>query len=295
MKLLPPKKGFLGLSEEDAAGSAGKPGVTVVPFGLEGSVSYGGGTAHGPQAIIDASHQVELFDEELWREPVREFQVSTLAPFAIADGVEAAVDQLQGIVGGILDEGRFPLVFGGEHSLTAGAIRPFAARHEDLVILQFDAHADLRDGYEGEHYSHAAAMRRCLDNPGLSLVSLGIRNISVGEAAYLDGNRDRIHVYWGKDRRDWNLDEILSHLTGRSVYLTFDLDGFDASLMPATGTPEPGGMFWEDVIPVIRGACEVATVVGADICELAPIAGFHACDFLAAKLAHKILAYRFAL
>ncbi|MBC8337226.1 MAG: agmatinase [Rhodospirillales bacterium] len=295
MKLLPPEKGFLGLSGENAGASTDKPGVTVVPFGLEGSVSYGGGTARGPQAIIDASHQVELFDEELWREPFHEFQVSTLAPFAIADGVEAAVNQLQGIVGGILDEGRFPLIFGGEHSLTAGAIRPFAERHEDLVILQFDAHADLRDGYEGEHFSHAAAMRRCLDNPSLSLVSFGIRNISAGEAAYLDGNRDRIHVYWGKDRRGWNVEEILSHLAGRPVYLTFDLDGFDASLMPATGTPEPGGLFWDDVMPVIRGACEAATVVGADICELAPIEGLHACDFLAAKLAHKILAYRFAV
>ncbi|OHC74655.1 MAG: agmatinase [Rhodospirillales bacterium RIFCSPLOWO2_12_FULL_58_28] len=294
MNFLPPENGFLGLRDEDAKAAEGKPGVTVVPFGLEGSVSYGGGTARGPQAIIRASHQVELFDEELWREPCREFRPATMAPFPLAEGIRPALAQLEGIIEGILADNQFPLVLGGEHSLTAGAIRPFAERHDDLVILQFDAHADLRDGYEGEPYSHAAAMRRCLDNPGLSLVAVGIRNISAGEASYLDENRRRINTWWAKDRREWNVQEIISSLAGRPVYLTFDLDGFDSSLMPATGTPEPGGLLWDDVLPIIRGVCRTANVVGADICELAPIDGLHSCDFLAAKLAYKILTYRFA-
>ena len=294
MKLLPTQKGFLGLSGENAEAAAGKPGVTVIPFGLEASTSYGGGTADGAQAIIDASHQVELFDEYLWREPFREFRLSTLEPFPIAEGIEPALAQLEGIIEHVLDQDRFPFVFGGEHSLTAGAIRPLARRHDDLVILQFDAHADLRDGYEGEHYSHAAAMRRCLDIAGVSLVSVGIRNISAEEIPFLEENRHRIDMYWAGDRRSWDVREIVSHISGRPVYLTFDLDAFDSSLMPATGTPEPGGLFWDDVMPVIKSACEAAEIVGADICELAPIKDWHACDFLAAKLAYKILGHRFA-
>jgi len=301
MKILPAQEGFLGLSAENAAAvAAEKPGVTVIPFGLEASTSYGGGTANGAQAIIKASHQVELFDEDLWREPFREFRLSTLEPFAIdeeaggAGGIKVALAQLEGIVEDVLEQDRFPFVLGGEHSLTAGAIRPLARRHDNLVILQFDAHADLRDGYEGEHYSHAAAMRRCLDIAGVSLVSVGIRNISAEEIPFLEENRHRINVYWAKDRRRWDVREIISRFSGRPVYLSFDLDGFDSSLMPATGTPEPGGLFWDDVMPIIKSACEAADIVGADICELAPIAGWHACDFLAAKLAYKILGYRFA-
>lgn len=294
MDYLPPPQGFLGLSADDASAGAGKPGVTVVPFGLEASVSYGGGTARGPAAILEASHQVELFDEELWREPVRDFDLATLAPVALASSIEAALAQLDSLVAEILDGGRFPLILGGEHSLTAGAIRPFLARYDDLVILQFDAHADLRDGYEGELYSHAAAMRRCLDAPGVSLVSVGVRNISAEEIPFLEANRDRIDIHWAKDRARWNVAEIVAPLAGRPVYLTFDLDGFDASLMPATGTPEPGGLFWDDAIAIIRAASEAAgQIVGADIVELAPAPGLHACDFLAAKLAYKILAYRF--
>lgn len=272
------------------------PKVVVVPFGIEGSVSYGGGTADGPRAIIEASHQVELFDEELWCEPFRRFRLETMAPFPIADGVRPAVDQIAAIVEEIVAGGGFPLVLGGEHSLTAGAIRPFAARHDGLVILQFDAHADLRDGYDGEPYSHAAAMRRCLDDPAISIVSIGIRNISAEEIPFLEANRDRIHIHWAKDRDEWDVAEIVAGLAGRPVYLTFDLDGFDASLMPATGTPEPGGLYWRDATRIIRAAAESAgEIVGCDITELSPIPGFHACDFLAAKLAYKILAYRFAL
>ena len=295
METLPPPQGFLGLTDEEAASTAGRSGVTVVPFGLEASVSYGGGTARGPQAIIDASHQVELFDEELWREPFRDFDLTTLAPIPLQSGVQAALGQLEAIVRGVLGEDRFPLIFGGEHSLTAGAIRPFIECHDDLVILQFDAHADLRDGYEGEPYSHAAAMRRCLDKPGVSLVSVGVRNISAAEIPFLEANRERIEIYWAKDRATWDIGDIVAHLAGRPVYLTFDLDGFDSSLMPATGTPEPGGLFWDDAINVIRAANEAAgQIVGADIVELAPIPGLHACDFLAAKLAYKILGYRFS-
>ena len=141
-------------------------------------------------------------------------------------------------------------------------------------------------------------MRRCLDDDkvkdngaNISLVSCGIRNISAEEIPFLEENKDRIHIYWAKDKKKWDIDEIVSHLKGKKVYLTFDVDGFDASLMPATGTPEPGGLFWDDAIEIITAASKVSKIVGADINELSPIEGWHACDFLAAKLAYKILSF----
>jgi len=287
---LPSLEGFLGL-EPGRAGDPVDAGAVIIPYGLEASVSYGAGTGAGPAAMLKASHQVELFDDELWCEPFASYGVATLREPAIAAGIPCALEQIEGLVEAVLESGRFPMTFGGEHSITAGAIRPFARRHDDLVILHFDAHADLRDGYEGEHYSHASAMRRCLDFEHIELVSLGIRNISAEEIPFLEANAGRIHVHWAREKAQWDLGDILAPLKGRPVYLTFDLDGFDASLMPATGTPEPGGLFWDDVMPIIRGAAQSSTIVGADINELAPRPELHACDFLAAKLAYKILNY----
>ena len=287
---LPSLEGFLGL-EPEQAGDPAAAGAIVIPFGLEASVSYGGGTGAGPAAMLKASHQVELFDDELWCEAFTDYGVATLRAPAIVGDLPAAIEQLEAIVAAVLESNRFPMTFGGEHSISAGAIRPFARRYDDLVILHFDAHADLRDGYEGEHYSHAAALRRCLDFEHIELISLGIRNISAEEIPYLEANADRIHIHWAWEKATWDLEKILAPLQGRPVYLTFDLDGFDASVMPATGTPEPGGLFWDDVMPIIRGAAQVATIVGADINELAPRPELHACDFLAAKLAYKILNY----
>jgi agmatinase len=287
---LPSLEGFLGL-EPEQAGSPQNARAVIIPFGLEASVSYGGGTGEGPAAMLKASHQVELFDDELWREAFADYGVATLREPAIASAIPQALQQLEALVTEVLDQDRFPLVFGGEHSITAGAIRPFARRYDDLVMLHFDAHADLRDGYDGEHYSHAAAIRRCLDFEHIELVSLGIRNISAEEIPFLEANQERIHIHWARDKARWNLEEILAPLKDRPVYLTFDIDGFDGSVMPATGTPEPGGLFWDDVMPVIRAAAECATIVGADINELAPRPELHGCDFLAAKLAYKILNY----
>lgn len=265
--------------------------AVIIPFGLEKSVSFQGGTARGPEAILAASHEVELFDEEFWCEIINEYEVATLQPQPIAGSLEGALKQVALMVRGVLCEGRFPLVLGGEHSLTAGAIRPYVDRFDDLVVLQFDAHADLRDGYEGEHFSHAAAMRRVLDFPDISLVGVGLRNISQEEIPFLEANRNRIHLHWASDMPKWRLDEIVAPLQGKSIYVTFDIDAFDSSLMPATGTPEPGGLDWYKALEVLKAASEVGTIVGGDIVELAPRAGLHACDFLAAKLAYKMMSY----
>jgi len=290
MRFLPPQQAFLGL---DPASSVvpDEARAIIVPFGLEASVTYGGGTAKGPQAIIEASHQVELFDDEFWREVVHDYGVATLEAEAVAADIPGALDQLETIIEGLLVDRKFPLVLGGEHSLSAGAIRPYVSRYPDLAILHFDAHADLRDGYDGEHYSHAAALRRCMDLSITSLISVGIRNISAEEIPFLEANSDRIQIHWARNRKHWDAQEIVSLLKDRPVYLTFDLDGFDASLMAATGTPEPGGFFWDDAMNIIRAASEVSTIVGADVVELAPRQELHACDFLAAKLCYKILNY----
>ncbi|MEQ8953931.1 MAG: agmatinase [Gammaproteobacteria bacterium] len=293
MKYLASEDGFLGLDASDASGTASARAV-IVPFGLEASVSYGGGTAAGPEAIINASHQVELFDEVWWKEAYRDYGVATLDYPRINGDIPAALDQLEQTIEHLLQEDKFPLTLGGEHSITAGSIRPFVSRYPDLAILHFDAHADLRDGYDGEHFSHAAALRRVMDYPIGTLVSVGIRNISAGEIPFLDSNRDRIHIHWAKDKRNWNIKDMVEPLRGKPVYLTFDLDGFDGSLMAATGTPEPGGLFWDDAMGVIEAAAAICNIVGADVVELAPREELHACDFLAAKLCYKILNYALA-
>ena len=214
-------EGFLGVEEEYLA-SAQDAKAVIVPFGLEKSVSYGGGTKLGPDAIIKASHQVELFDEEFWLEPFRKYGVATLnAPKIDESSVAKGLDQLEKITDEILEAGKFPLILGGEHSITAGSIRPFVKRYPDLAILHFDAHADLRDGYDGEHYSHAAALRRVMDHPISTLVSCGIRNISASEIPYLEENKERITIHFGKDRRKWNIDEIVEKLRGRPVFFNF--------------------------------------------------------------------------
>ena len=285
-----PENGFLGLSGEDAGDPAAAKAV-IIPFGLEASVSYGGGTAQGPEAIIAASPKLEFFDEALWCEPYRRFGIATLDVPEIASSVESTLGQLESLVEDVLAAGKFPLTLGGEHSLTAGAIRPFARRHPELVVLQFDAHSDLRDGYLGEPYSHAAAMRRVLDHQGVSLVSVGIRATDVSEVPFIEANTKRVVIHWAKDRRRWSIEEIVAPLRGRPVYITFDVDGFDSSLMPATGTPEPGGFFFDEACEILRAASSAGTIVGADIVELAPIPGLHACEFTAAKLAYKLLSY----
>ncbi len=290
---LPAEQSFLDPVRADAADPAPARAV-VIPFGLEASVSYGGGTAAGPAAILAASQQLELYDDELGCEPYLDYGVAALREPPIARPIGPALDQLAGTVETVLAAGKFPLVLGGEHSLTAGVIRPFAERHEDLVVLQFDAHADLRDGYQGEHFSHAAAMRRVLEHPGVSLVSVGIRAVSTPEVEFYRANRDRITIHWAKDQSRWNIDEIVRPLAGRPVYVTFDIDALDAAIMPATGTPTPGGLGYWQALAILRRACDVGNVVGADLVEFAPIKGFHAYDYTAAALAYKMLSYALA-
>ena len=290
---LPAAEGFHDPLRDDAAHPE-RARAVVIPFGLEASVSYGSGTSAGPAAILAASHQLELYDEELEREACLEYGIATVREPAIQGPIEGALAQLSGLVEQVLEEGRFPLVLGGEHSLTAGAINPFAASYKDLVVLQFDAHADLRDGYLGEKYSHAAAMRRVLDHAHVELVSLGIRAISKEEATFAAAHPERVQIYWGKDQSRWDMEAIAAHLRGRPIYVTFDIDGLDGAVMPATGTPTPGGLSYLHALSILRRAAEVGIIVGADVVELAPIPSFHVYDYTAAALAAKIMNYALA-
>ena len=291
MKYLSNKKGFLGIDGKTNIDEK----VIVVPFGLEKTVSYGGGTKNGPKEIIKASHQVELYDEELNKEPYKYIGIKTLKPFKIEKNITNALNKMSKINDEILSKNKFPLTLGGEHSITPGCIAPFVKKYKDLILLHFDAHADLRESYAGEKFSHASAIKRCIDHKNISVISFGIRNISTEEIPILNKNKKRINVYWAKDKKKWNLKKFKKQIKNKVVYITFDVDGFDSSVMPATGTPEPGGIFWDEALEIIRIACKNSRIVGADVNELAPIKGFNSYNFLVAKLVYKILSYKFLL
>jgi len=283
------KKGFLGVDNNFNF----KAKAIVIPFGLEKTVSYGSGTKNGPKEIIKASHQVELYDEELNCEPYKKIGIKTLKPFKIDKNIIKALKQISKINEENLKKKIFPLVLGGEHTITPGCIAPFAKKYDKLCLLHFDAHADLRESYNGNQFSHASAIRRCLDHKNISVISFGIRNISSSEIYFLNKNSSRIKIFWSKNKKKWDLKKFKKLIKNKTVYLTFDVDGLDSSVMPATGTPEPGGLFWDETLDIIKIAFKNSNIVGADINELSPIKGFDSYNFLVAKLAYKILSYKF--
>ena len=289
MKYLSNKNGFLGIDNKVNF----KEKVIVVPFGLEKTVSYGGGTKNGPKEIIRASHQVELYDEELNCEPYKKIGIKTLKPFKINRNIKKALNNMSKINEEILKKKLFPMTFGGEHSITPGCIAPFVKRHKKIYLLHFDAHADLRENYNGEKFSHASAIKRCLDYKNVSVISFGIRNISESEVSFLKKNKARIDIFWAKDKLKWDLKKFKGMIKNKTVYITFDVDGLDSSIMPAKGTPEPGGLLWDETLNIIKIAAKNSNIVGADINELSPIKGFNSYNFLVAKLAYKILSYTF--
>ncbi len=275
MNYLSNKKGFLGIDNKFSINEK----AIVIPFGLEKTVSYGSGTKNGPKEIIKASHQVELYDEEFNCEPFKKIGIKTIKPFKINKNIKIALNQISKLNERILSKKKFPLTLGGEHSITPGCIRPFVKKFNKILILHFDAHADLRNSYNNQKFSHASAIRRCLDHKNVSLVSFGIRNISKEEIPYLKKNSKRIEIFWAKDKKKWNLKKFKRIISNKIVYLTFDVDGFDSGLMPATGTPEPGGLLWDETLEIIKIAAKNSNIVGADINELAPIKGFNSYNF----------------
>jgi agmatinase len=272
--------------------------VVIIPCPYEATTSYGKGTKNGPQAILEASQQVELFDDELWTESykigIHSHDEINVPP--VTGDSKRPFQELYETVKPIVEFGKFPIILGGEHSLTLGAVRACADRYHDLSILQIDAHADCRKSYEGNPYSHASVSYHLYKSALIKplITQVGIRNISAEEVAWMESEKPNINIYWARHQDRWNFHDIVATLSD-NVYLTIDVDGLDDSIMPATGTPEPGGMNWYQLMDLIKVLCIKKNVVAADIVELSPIAGLNAPNFLCAKLLYKIIGYRFAL
>jgi agmatinase len=287
---------FLGLDEE--ASEFGRSRVVILPVPYEATTSFGAGTGGGPAAIIEASRYIELYDQELDAEPY-EVGIATLPALHLTGaGPQQALEELRTAYDALLGASaeRFVIMLGGEHSISSAPILAWADRlagqGRRLTVLQVDAHTDLRDEYEGSAYSHAAVMSRVQEH--VDIVAVGIRAIT-SEEMRLVRRSDHIHVFLADEIHSgdaWVAD-VLSRL-GDDVYITFDVDGFDPSLVPATGTPEPGGLHWYPVMQLLRRVFAERTVHGADVVELAPLPGLAAPDFLVAKLTYKMIGYRFA-
>jgi agmatinase len=277
---------FLGIP--DRFSNPDRARFLILPAPYEGTVTYKSGTKDGPAAIIAASQQVELFDEELGFEPYRA-GIATLDALEItSEGPQQTVKRVYQGVRTLLRRRQIVILLGGEHSLTTGAVRAYKEKFKDVSVLQLDAHADLRDTYESSPYNHACTLRRVREI--CPAVQVGIRNLSVEENEF--ASKEKIKFFYAKDicsTSDW-IDEATGKLS-RNVYVTIDLDVLDPSFMPAVGTPEPGGLSWYQVLEVLRKTVEEKNVVGFDVMELSPIPEMVAPDFLAAKLVYKMIGY----
>lgn len=275
---------FLGLPESDTDLQRARAVILPVPY--ERTTSYVGGTARGPEAIIDASRNVELYDEELESEPYR-VGVHTARPLDLSR-LEAreSLARIEEAVGRFLDQGKWVCLLGGEHTVTTGGVRAALKRHPGLTVVQLDAHADLRDEYEGSPWSHACVMRRVHDI--CPAVAIGIRALSREEVEFARKYNKKI-LYARQMGPDWP-ERALEGISGE-VYLTFDIDFMDPSIVPATGTPEPGGAAYGPTLRFLRGLARQARVVAMDLVELSPVRGLHASNFVAARLVYKTLGY----
>jgi agmatinase len=266
--------------------------VLVLPISYEGTVSYGAGTGEGAQAIIEASRNMELYDEETDAE-VYKIGIHTLEGLPSLASPAAMMNSIYERTRELTQENKFLVSLGGEHSISAPIIRAHAEKFHNISILQIDAHADLRDEYDGTPYSHASIMARAVKDLRIPAVQVGIRSISAEEARSLD-DLPHTKIFWAKDivgRTDW-FDRAIDALTD-NVYLTIDIDGLDPSLVPTTGTPEPGGLGWYEVLTLLRKLAQKRRVVGMDLVEFSPVEGQEAPAFLCAKLIYKTLAYIF--
>jgi agmatinase len=278
---------FLGIPPEDSGFETSR--VVILPVPYERTVSYGPGTRNGPTAILEASHYVELYDDELDEEVYR-IGIHTL-PGWLPDDMEPAscLAELEEVVAGLVAPRRFVLTLGGEHSIAPAPIRAHFAKHPKMSVLHFDAHGDLRDEYEGQKNSHACAAHRWVEL-GIPSVHVGIRSISKEEVDYVRKTGTLIVSNREMHASDAWMEKALAKLTGE-VYVTFDVDFFDGSLVPGTGTPEPGGGTYDQALAILRRVASERRIIGADVVEHSPLAGNRAPDFMIAKLCYKLLGY----
>jgi agmatinase len=264
--------------------------VVILPVPLDRTTSYVAGTRNGPHEILVASSHMELWDEETGTD-VHSIGMFTLPEMEFPFGsLDEVMDEIRRVASEIVSRGKFPVVLGGEHSITAPVVAAMAERHADLSVLQIDAHADLRDVYMGTRHNHACAMRRVLEHARATQVA--IRSLSPDEAAVVGTLPTRIFFDFDM-RRDTQWMERVVESLGDNVYITIDCDGLDPAIMPAVGTPEPGGLSWYETLALLRRVVESKRVVGCDLVELCPLPGLVAPNFLCAKLVYKILTYRF--
>jgi len=285
MKILsrptPEPHNFGGLEVQDYK----KARVVVLPIPFEATTSYMMGTKNGPRAIIEASRHIELYDIEL-KKDISEIGIFTFPTMSfLTDSPKQAIEKIKKAVSKLLKDKKFVLSLGGEHTITCGAVAAFKQKYKKLSVLQIDAHSDLRDEYLGIEYSHACAMRRVREME-VPVVGVGIRSLDESEADYIRKKEIKTIFY----APALPTKKIIASLS-RDVYLTFDVDALDPSIMPSTGTPEPGGLGWYEVLDLIKQVAKTKKIIGADIVELSPLPGLVFPDFLAAKLAYKIIGY----
>ncbi len=285
--------GWKRFLEEDAERDFERARVAVLPVPYEATVSYGRGTSRGPAAILEASAEIESFDGRIERVPSG-CGIWTAAPLPIPPDArpEQVLRSVTARFGELLDAGKWVVMLGGEHSLTPAGVAAAAERHAGLHLVQLDAHADLRDSYQGSRWSHACAMARCLDHAPIR--AIGIRSYSEEEGRRI---RNGIPGYrlvhsWEMADESW-IARALEGIDGRPVYLTVDVDYFDPSIVPATGTPEPGGGQWWPTLRLLEALFTRADVVASDVVELAPIPGLHHADFTVARLVYALIGLRF--
>ena len=283
---------FGGIDEEQySAFDAAR--VLVLPVSYEGTVSYGTGTGAGAAAIIDASRNMELYDDEMDAEPYK-VGIHTLPVFAPRESPDEMMSALYSYTKDLLGSDKFLCMLGGEHSVSAPVIAAHNEKYHDLSVLQIDAHADLRDSYDGTPHSHASIMARVVKDMRIPSVQVGIRSISGDEARILKDGDLPTRIFWARDivgRKDW-VDDAVESLTN-NVYLTIDIDGLDPSIVPTTGTPEPGGLGWYETLCLIRRIAEKKRIVGMDLVEYSYEEGYASPAFLCAKLVYKSLSYIF--
>lgn len=268
--------------------------VAVLPVPYEGTVSYGHGAANGPRAILEASAQLEMYDEEL-DQRIDQWGIVTLAPVEPGDaGPKEMMERIYWAALPPLRDGKLLVTLGGEHSISYGVLKAQKeARGRPFSILQIDAHADLRDSYGGTPHSHASIMARAHDL-GLPFVQVGIRALSEEERLFLRRRGLDRNVYYAHRIAEQNDDDWMVEVAERldeDVYITLDVDGLDPTLMPATGTPVPGGLGWYQTLRLLKRVSKRRRIIGIDLTELAPMPGFHAPDFLAARLVYKMIGY----
>ena len=266
--------------------------IVVLPVPFDRTTSYVSGTRNGPREILVASSHMELWDEETGSD-VHGVGIYTLPEMEFPFGdMESCMDEIRRVARDILRHDKFLVSLGGEHSITPPIVAAMAEKHPGLSVLQLDAHADLRDSFMGTRWSHACAIRRSLEHARCTQV--GIRSLSPEEAEAVGGLETRIFWDWNMRGDEGWIDRVVESLAD-PVYITIDVDGFDPAIMPATGTPEPGGLTWYEALALVKAVITRRTVVGVDVVELSPIPGMIAPNFLCAKLIYKILSYRFTI